>query len=446
MKNAVSAALLALLLVCSLPAIALATVDPAGDETLPAADIDHGEPTAVDWLGYESRSTSEPGVLRELTPVTVDDASMRGVVEADATTNRLVLEGDVRSSYVETSPNLGATLAAQDDAVRIDNERFVVDRAITDGSTVERQEAIEAAYDRIQTRVDALESREHEAVSAHVSGQLSDEALLTVLRRNYEEANALDEALEQLEAGADQTIGISIDTKPDQMFLEQYRGPVRSQFEVGGSGPQTTADVRLETSADGVSLAMIAGDEYVTETIRFDNRELDRSPEVESLSAAEEYAELYYPWTVNEQPVGVRMGLNTISDYSPVRLHWVEMRTVQGDLEVSLDTGSTGVYREVQSLSIESVPSTSQEETWTNDTLELSINRTAVDGPMEVVVTDQETGDPADVTVVVDGRELGQTGEDGTLWILPPVGEFELSAQTPDETVNATVSGWASTI
>ena len=446
MKNAVSAALLALLLVCSLPAIALAGVDPAADESLSAADIDYGEPTTTDSPGYESQSTSESEAFRELTAVTVDDASMRGVVEADETTNRLVLEGDVRSSHVQTSPDLGATLAAQDDAVRIDNERFAVDRVVSDGSTAERQAAIEAAYDRIQTRADALESREHEAVSDHVSGQLSDEALSTVLWRNYEESKALDEALERLEADADQTIGISIDTKPDQVFLEQYRGPVRSQFEGGEADPQTATDVRLETSADGVSLATIAGDEYVTETIRFDNREPDRSPEIESLSAAEEYAERYYPWTVNEQPVGARMGLNTISDYSPVKLYWAEMRTVQGDLRVSLDTGSTGVYREVQSLSIESLPSTAQEESWTNDTLELSINRTAVDGPMEVVVTDQETGEPADVTVAVDDRELGQTGEDGSLWILPPAGEFELSAQTPDETVNATVSGWASTL
>lgn len=430
MKNAVPAALLALLLVCSLPAVALVAADSSGER---APSTDDGE-----------RAVTQSEATYDLTSVTVDDPSMRGVVTADDTTNRLVLEGDVRSEHVGSSPNFGATLAAEDDALRLDQERFAVDDVMAEGTTSQRQAAIEAAYDRIQERTAELEEREREAVRQHANGQLSDGELLTVLLRNAENAAALDDALDQLESDADRTLGVSIDADADRTLLDQYRGPVRSQLDAAGAGG--TNDVLLETSTSGLSLAAVGGGEYVRETVRFDNRDLDRTAQIENLTTAGEYAETYYPWAANEQPVGVGLGMVTIRDESPVNQYRVDLKTVQGDVEIALDTGTAGVYREVQSLSVDDLPATPEGETWTNDTLELSLNRTAVNGPIEVVATDGETGEPVDATVAVDDRELGETGADGSLWILPPAGEFELTAQAEGETVTATVPGWEHTL
>jgi len=57
-----------------------------------------------------------------------------------------------------------------------------------------------------------------------------------------------------------------------------------------------------------------------------------------------------------------------------------------------------------------------------------------------VTVTDPESGDPLEASVSIDGAPLGETGEDGELWVVPPTEEFELNVRTADASINETVS------
>ncbi|MDS0476654.1 hypothetical protein [Natrinema sp. 1APR25-10V2] len=70
----------------------------------------------------------------------------------------------------------------------------------------------------------------------------------------------------------------------------------------------------------------------------------------------------------------------------------------------------------------------------------MTMNRTPKTGPVEITVTDQETNKPVDATVTFDGVEVGRTGDDGTLWVIPLLGSHELEAKTESGTVTATVT------
>lgn len=441
MKNA--AALLALLLVCSLPAMTLAAAEPAGGG--PASDTVPEESLTTNAIDHDGQPATDWGRLGQPVSVTVSDTTGQGVAEADETTNRLVLEGDVRSGYVDVSPDLGATLITQDDAIRIDHDRYAIDETLGSGPSDERQAALEDAYNRTLGTIDELEEREQEAVSQHAEGTLSEEELLIVLVRNQEKAAALSESLDHLESAADRTAGISITARDHQASLDQYQGPVRSQLDMSARG-DPAENILLETSATGVSLAMVTDGEYVRETTRFDNQESTQSAEIASHGDAEERVSTYYPWAVTEQPVGQGLGVSTIVDYSQAQLYWLEVRTVQGSLQLYLDTGSGEVFREVQSLSVDELPSTAQEQSWTDGTLEASVNRTPVNGPMEITAISTETDEPVDARVLVDGRVLGHTDGDDAVWLLPPADEFELSVQSAEGRVNESVSGWSATV
>ncbi len=71
----------------------------------------------------------------------------------------------------------------------------------------------------------------------------------------------------------------------------------------------------------------------------------------------------------------------------------------------------------------------------------MTLNETPANGPAEVVVTDESTGDPVPATISIDDHEVGQTGVDGSRWILPPDDNYELIAETDSGTVEATVDG-----
>jgi hypothetical protein len=71
------------------------------------------------------------------------------------------------------------------------------------------------------------------------------------------------------------------------------------------------------------------------------------------------------------------------------------------------------VYRENQRLSIDRLP-IENETVWSDDDLELSVAETPASGPVKINATDSD-GEATNATVSVDGTEVGDTGEDGTL-------------------------------
>ncbi len=406
MKGAM-AVILAGLLVLSLPAMAVSAVD--------------GESDGTDEIVFE---TDEP-----------DQGAT--FVEANGTTNRLGPGEDRRSERIEHGSGLGTSLMAADDELRVDYEQETLVRSGFDNATdEEREEMVRAGYDRLQERTDELEDRERTAVRAHAADDRSTTELLQTLSRNYHESDTIERALDDLVAYANEIPGYSLSTRDDARKLEMHRSDVRSELETTTS--QSGADrksLAVRTAETGYTLSLLDRN-YLRETTRFDSRNTTQPNQFEDITDAHGTAQELYPWVFeadheshSSDAVESRTG----------QLYRIQAIHDQGQLTAYLDGGTGSAYREVQTLDHRQLPTINNSQ-WNDDGLVLSINETAADGPAEVVVTDAETGASEPATVSIDDEEVGETGSNGSLWLLPPDGDYDLRAETDDGSIEGTVS------
>ncbi|ELZ18253.1 hypothetical protein C478_01305 [Natrinema thermotolerans DSM 11552] len=402
--NKATPGFLALLLLLSLPAMTALAASPVG-----------------------TNEASDP-VLRQVS------TSQTTPTEVDGTTNRLQIAGDVRSETTAYRSDFGTMLANADDELRIDHEQYtVVDDGFDDATTEERERLIRTAYKRLMERADQLEQREREAVREHAAGERSTAELLQTLLRNYNEAEQLSNSLTELEARAAEVTGYSLPaSRADVKTFNAHRTPVRDQLEQRSERPSDNYhDVVISTSQTGYSLSVMDGSRYLVETTRFDNRDKTASAQFENREAFDHTMELY-PWAGEH-------GKPYYQDNSPDH-YWTEFVLGQDRLEIYLDSGTGSVYREIQELSVSSLPEETA-GTWTNDGLSIAVNETPANGPIEVSVTETGTDDPAPATISINGDVVGETGEDGTLWIVPPAGDYEVTAETGNRYISTTRIG-----
>ncbi|WP_254521378.1 DUF7096 domain-containing protein [Natrinema caseinilyticum] len=406
MNNA-TPALLALLLVLSVPAMTVVAAEPA--------------------RGTEDGSNAALG--RQASPQLLQ-------TDVANTTNRLQLTGDVRSEYIDYRPNLGMALASADDELRIDHEQYtLVEEEFNSATADERAAMIQRAYERLKERADELEQREREAVRAHAAGDHSTAQLLQTLIRNHNEAEILSERLDELDAYADRVPDYSLSsrqTRVDKNVFEFHRTSLRASLDRLSEIPtgRSHQNVVVSTSETGYSLSMMESSNYIVETTRFDNRDESAPDQFEDLEAFERTMELY-PWADEH-------GSPHFQDNSPDH-YWTEIGHSQGRLEIYLDAGTGDVHREVQELIAPSLPPESLGP-WRGDGLNMTMNRTPTSGPIKVMITDQRTGEPVNAAITFDGTEIGRTGDDGSLWVTPLLGTHQLEAKTSDGVVNATVT------
>jgi len=395
---------LAVLLLLSLPAMAVTAASPAGS-------TDTAEPA----LRQGSTSQTEP-------------------IEIDGTTNRLQLAGDIRSENAAYSSGFGAMLATADDELRIDHEQYaVVGSEFENADTEEQEQMLRTAYERLMERTDELEQREREAVREHAAGEQSTAELLRTLLRNYNEAEKLSDRLAELEARSTGVAGYSLPAdRADVKTLDAHRTPVRDQLaQRSERSAGNYHDVVVSTSQTGYSLSVMDGGRYLVETTRFDNRNEAASAQFENREAFDHVMELY-PWAEDN-------GKPYYQDNSPEH-YWTEFVLGQGRLEIYLDGGTGDVYREVQELDASSLPAETA-GTWAEDGLSMTVNETPANGPVEVTVTDGETDESVRSAITIDGNTVGETGEDGTLWVVPPDGEYEVTAETESGNISSTRIG-----
>ncbi|MFC6716887.1 carboxypeptidase-like regulatory domain-containing protein [Natrialbaceae archaeon GCM10025810] len=406
-------ALLALLLVLSIPAMTVVAAGPSNG----------------------SQSLDEP--------VTVEDRTTP--VEAEGTTNRLPVTGEVRSGYAVYGPDLGTQLASTDVEIRVDQEQYTItDSRFEEANNSERERMVKSAHSRLEDRISVLEEREERAVIDHANGDISERELLQTLMRNYHEAAILSDALADVDDRTERIRGYSLSTDNDQEALNLHRTDVREKIDesMQSGGSDAEPVVAIQTSETGYSISLIDGN-YYTETTRFDNRNTSRESRIDGHNEAYDYVNDLYPWA------GDAATSTGSRDFSTERLYSYHStgHDQGGDLEVYLDEGTGEVYREyqdlspdmmVQDLSRNGLLSEPVNATSEDDDLAVSLVETPADGPVEVTVTDDE-GEPVESAAVsTDGFELGTTNADGTLWIIPPVGEYEVVVESGSDDVTAT--------
>ncbi|UTF53822.1 DUF7096 domain-containing protein [Natronosalvus rutilus] len=398
-----SPALLALLLVCALPAVTLVAAAPApGSST-----------------GTETQSTV----------LTTPHDSNGPFLELENTANRLTVPEESKRTYTSPTQDFGTAIASADDEVRADAGHFAFEQAFDETTDPnERADLIDASRDRMEARVQALDEREQRAVQAYANGTITEQEFTQVLLRNYNEANELEQQYRDLLEYANRVPGYSRNSvRPMAGTIATHQSQARAEI-AAASAADRSPTVTIETSDVGYRLSLISGDRYFQEVARFDLRDRDGDSQFGSFSAAESHAAERYPWAQ-----GNANSYHFSSTASP-NLYLTEISHNHGELYSYIDGATEAVAREHQSLVVSRLPIEHQ-NTWERDTVAITLNRTPGDGPAEVRVTDLETGEPVEATVRLDGVAVGQTGSNGYLWLATPAGDYEIEVETADETV-----------
>ncbi|MFC4439436.1 MULTISPECIES: DUF7096 domain-containing protein [Natrialbaceae] len=423
--NSATAVLLALLLVVSLPAMAVTAAD-------------SGAGSEGDDLAGVGESPQQENSQRVTSVQSNNTTNYAAPVEANNTTNRLQLDGEIRSEHTDHSNDLGTALASSDDELRVDHEQYrLLDSEFDDASNEERAEMIQAAYDQLRERADGLESRERQAVREHADGDRSTAELIQTLIRNHNEAALLSSVLSDLRERSSRVPGYSISTQQaravDKVF-DFHQTSIRSDLESTMRTNQRT-ELLIRTSENGYSVSTVDSRNYLVETTRFDHRDTDEPDQFANIETSEALDRTmeFYPWADTH-------GSPHFQDHSSENLYWLDVGHTQGALEVYVDGGTASVHREVQQLRVAALPVT-DETNWIENDLEISVAETPAGGPAKVTVTGADDDDPQNATVTIDGTEVGETGADGTLWILPPASEYDVEVESAGETVEVTVSG-----
>ncbi|MDJ1432506.1 hypothetical protein [Halostagnicola sp. A-GB9-2] len=404
MTNAMPA-LLALLLVFSLPAMAVSAANPSAagshvDERYEATTVQSVEPTAL-----------------------------------DGTTNRLELTGETRTDTVDYSTTLGTELATADDELRSEYDRYtILDHEFDEATSDEQISMIRSAREYVQNRTNELEDRSHTAAAAHANNEISSEQFIQKLIRNHNEANSLADTIDEIDDKEDQILGYSIDLTEDEHRLDMQQGSVRSLADGTTQETATGQTIEIETSENGYQLETIVDDTYVVETTRFDNRDRDGWDEFDETIDAFHHTEDLYPWAAEDGETSFRD-----RNEDPANFYHAEISHSQGVLSTFLDSNSGEIYHEVQELSLDSLP-ISETTTETDNGLVLTHNETPSNGPIEIIVNDSESDDPVEsATVSIDGIEAGETDDEGTIWLLPPDEEYTVEVEANGGEVELTI-------
>nr|WP_241434650.1 hypothetical protein [Natrialba asiatica] len=351
-------------------------------------------------------------------------------VEIENTTNQLPLTGDIRGSYAETGADLGAALASSSIQMQVDYERYALfEREFDQATPEERATIIEDTHSRLKERIDALEPREQEMVKRYAAGEMTKTVFLQQLSRNHHEAVALQNALDELE---NHLVRYSVPGEPlsrqqlraDRSILDAYTTPIRTEIDAINKmqSPNERYEYRIQASQDGYRLSAIDGDSYVTETIRFDNRDIDGVNQYQALNGTNGVitdVSSLYPWP--NVP-----GAADYHDRSRENLYVMDAAHDGVSIDVYFDGATGAVYREIQSVPINYLPAV-EVETKSYPNLKVVINKTPANGPIELTAIDTETGDPAQETILVNGVEIGTTDESGTLQYLPPTEQHSIT-------------------
>ena len=308
---------------------------------------------------------------------------------------------------------------------RLDSALAAVD------SEEERRARIQQEIAWASNRTSALLERKRQARAAYAAGTVNATEYLTTVGAVHAAARSLETYLgdptsvRALYTYADPYDGLKPQISRTRARLQSVLGPVRERAAAVVQGERERARVHV-TVGDGVMLSAVDGDQYVRETYRPANLDQELSGYGDPIA----FVSRTYPWVANN---------SRAPSYSLLGRYAVLFSTSHshGELELYYDVSTERVYVERQQQRLSQTPVTYESSTSANNTT-LLVSRTYTGGPVNVRV-ENATGGGVEVPVTLDGADVGSTGEDGELWTVSPGGEYEVSVEVDDETLNATV-------
>lgn len=389
----------AILLVCTLPTAAF-PVGPSADRSLEPADGASAADVEPDgWLAPSGDSVT----------------SGSGYVALDAS----------------------ATLDADADRLESRYGSHLVDARLerTD-SDAERRAIVREETETLESAVVALREREREAYRAYHAGELDERGLAVELAAVHTSAAVLERSVSSLSNHVADVPGADRDDEFEALEVQTatMQGPVRERIANVLRGETGPTRVYVEADDAGVVLATIQDGHFYREAYSADARDPTGESSLRSLGESEErIAELYpeiFPtarWSYSEIGYGAHRGAGTYPE---------------GTITVYLDQATTDVYREHLTLRLDRVDTTPLGEE-TQDGVRLSVETTAPGGPAVLSLSNADTGAPLSGEVSVDGRHLGETDDEGRIWILTSRGSTTITASVGSTTIEVTLEGSA---
>jgi len=356
------------------------------------------------------------------------DAGPTPGASADAaqqnTSNYLgISDGAVETTgYQQAGLNVGGAIQRDVAALQGEYASLTFERRY-ENTTVERARTslLREEVGRLGDRVQQLELRRNRLIDDHNAGEIGTREFLRELAAIDVAARAADDQFVRIRSAAGLELPSDLDTRIDNLegdLLSLY-GPVRGQIGAAMAGDRSPVPVYTVTSQTGIVLSSLGGSQYYREAYLGQNREqvganrfvTDDSPNGVG-TAVRRMTELY-PWA----SANARSGPD-VEGIGNTSIYYVSLRHPHGSLGTYLDGRTESPFRELQTKSLEATPRTAT--TNASQGLALTVNRTHATGPMQIVVTDNQTGDPLAANVTINGDDIGSTGDDGRLWTLTP--------------------------
>ena len=431
-----------LALCCVLSAgVAAAPLAPASDTAPEAAGLAVRSPAhSVAPISASTSTVRSPSLSPSLQAACTDS---RHVVCVPGTPNYLAPPSDqvLVTASEGASLDLSGTLAAKRAAL---GGRFQERTLRAAFSAAESDAARRAVLERharaVEARTEALREAEREALGEYNRGALTAGAYLRTLAELDVAGDRLRRTVDRLDRYRTRASGSNVTLHRLEAIradLAALDGPVRERIRRVHAGSAPPTRVFVETSADGVVLSTIVGERgrrtFLREAYLGDVRRQSTGENryENNIAGALTRAEELYPEAFSSDDVS---GVN-----GDAEVYAVAVSPPRGRLTTYLDGQSGTVFAEHQEKDVASIPTTDRTINET-EALALTLGRTHEGGPLNVTVTDPETGERLDANVSVNNRTAGRTGADGTLWtVMPRTVLVTVTAERGDETVTATI-------
>lgn len=367
-----------------------------------------------------------------------DDRFQRSITATAGDANDLdwltLSDGPVASGTGHVGIDLSASL--DDDANRLESryDEYRIDARL-DRTTAdaERRAILREESERLSTAVTELRERERQAYVDYYEGDIGERELLIELATVHANAAVLEGSVSTLDDRTGSVSGLSLDAAIESMQadLATMQGPVRERAADMLRGETEPTRIYVETDDSGVVLATVEDGYFYREAYRADYRDPGSAgTELHNLSdtidrVTERYSQRSgdISWNLDE---GVGAGT-----------HRATGTHSKGSLTAYIDTGTGEVYREYRTLRLDRVD-TATVANRSKGGVELTVDGTVPGGPAKVSVTDASTAAPLSGEVAVNGRTLGETNDQGEIWVIMPRESMTVTASVGSTTVQTT--------
>lgn len=301
-------------------------------------------------------------------------------------------------------------------------------------SDAERRAIVREETAKLESAVTELRERERAAYRAYHAGEIDERELAVELAAVHTAAVVLERSVSSLSDHAATVPDADRDEEFEALEVRTatLQGPVRERIADVLRGETDPTRVYVEADGGGVVLATVQDGHFYREAYRADARDPAGESSLQSLGDSEErIAELYpeiFPtarWSYSEVGYGAHRGTGTYSE---------------GTITVYLDRATTDVYREHLTLRLDRIDTTPLGNE-TKEGVRLSVETTAPGGPAVISLSNADTGVPLSGEVTVDGRSLGETDDEGRIWIVTSRGSTTITASVGSTTIELTVEG-----